>query len=117
MTLDEALRQVPEKYRMALLLCYLEGKTQEEAAQRIGCPLGTIRSRLARGRDLLRSILERRGMRLTITALTAALVANGAKAILYGASSDMQQLLAMMKIEKLYTIAKSEAELKLQLNA
>src|SRR5207248_10949684 len=48
--LDEALRRVPEKYRAPLLLCYLEDQTQEEAARHLGCPLGTLRSRLARGR-------------------------------------------------------------------
>src|SRR5262249_16302530 len=44
--LDEALQALPEKYRAALVLCYLEGLTQEEAARRLGCPLGTVRSRL-----------------------------------------------------------------------
>jgi RNA polymerase sigma factor (sigma-70 family) len=79
-TLDKALRQVPEKYRAPLLLCYLEGKTQEEAAKHLGCPLGTVRSRLARGRDRLREVLERHGVRLSTTALTAALAATSASA-------------------------------------
>ncbi|MDZ4830672.1 MAG: STAS domain-containing protein [Phycisphaerae bacterium] len=43
--------------------------------------------------------------------------ANGAKSVLYGASKDLLQLLAMMKIEKLYTIAKSEDELRTLLNS
>jgi len=51
--LDEALHKLSEKYRSALVLCYLEGKTQEEAARQLGCPLGTVRSRLAQGRKLL----------------------------------------------------------------
>src|SRR5207237_3834002 len=71
-TLDESLRQVPEKYRAPLLLCYLEGKTQEEAARQLGCPLGTVRSRLARGRARLKVVLERSGLRLPATALVAA---------------------------------------------
>jgi RNA polymerase sigma factor (sigma-70 family) len=81
-TLDEALRQVPETYRAPLLLCYLEGKTQEEAARLLGCPLGTVRSRLARGRDRLRAVLERQGVRLSTTALVAALVGSGASTAL-----------------------------------
>jgi len=79
-TLDDALRQVPQTYRAPLLLCYLEGKTQEEAARQLGCPLGTVRSRLARGRARLKLLLERRGVRLSATALAAALAANEASA-------------------------------------
>src|SRR5262245_5249927 len=52
--LDAAMHGLPERYRSVLLLCYSEGKTQEEAARRLGIPLGTVRSRLARGRDLLK---------------------------------------------------------------
>jgi len=73
-TLDAALREVPETYRAPLLLCYLEGKTQEEAARQLGCPLGTIRSRIARGRSRLRKMLERRGLCLSATALSSALL-------------------------------------------
>src|SRR5262249_28100056 len=51
--LDAALQDLPEKYRSALVLCYLEGKTHVEAAQVLGCPLATIRTRVARGRRLL----------------------------------------------------------------
>jgi RNA polymerase sigma factor (sigma-70 family) len=78
--LDEALRQVPQRYRAPLLLCYLEGKTQEEAARQLGCPLGTVRSRIARGRERLKAVLERRGLRLSATALAAALAASDASA-------------------------------------
>src|SRR6185437_9062742 len=80
--LDEALRQVPAVYRAPLLLCYLQGQTQEEAARQLGCPLGTVRSRLARGRDRLRKVLERNGVRLSAPALAAALADSGASAAL-----------------------------------
>jgi RNA polymerase sigma factor (sigma-70 family) len=72
--LDEALAQVPEKYRTPLLLCYLQGKTQEEAARQLGCPIGTLRSRVARGRTHLKGLIEKRGVRLSATALAAALM-------------------------------------------
>ncbi len=46
------LRRLPETFRAPLVLCYLEGLTQEQAAAQVGCPLGTIQSRLrADGRD------------------------------------------------------------------
>jgi RNA polymerase sigma factor (sigma-70 family) len=54
--------RLPERYRTPVVLCYLEGLTYEEAARRVGCPVGTIRVRLSRARDQLRARLERRGL-------------------------------------------------------
>ncbi len=51
--IDGALRRVPEVYRAVVLLIDVEDLTYEEAAVALGCPVGTIRSRLARGRKLL----------------------------------------------------------------
>ncbi len=59
---QEEVRRLPERYRAAVVLCYWEGLTQEQAAAQLGCPLGTVRSRLARARDLLRRRLTRRGL-------------------------------------------------------
>ena len=58
---DEEVEKLPGGYRAALVLCHLQGLTHEEAAARLGCPVGTVRSRLARGRDRLRDRLARRG--------------------------------------------------------
>ena len=48
---------------MPIVLCDLQGRTYEEAAQHLRCPVGTVRSRLARGRERLRHGLTRRGLR------------------------------------------------------
>jgi RNA polymerase sigma-70 factor (ECF subfamily) len=53
-----AVLDLPPEFREAVVLCELEEKSYEEAAQMIGCPIGTIRSRLHRGRALLMARLE-----------------------------------------------------------
>ncbi|MBI1915117.1 MAG: RNA polymerase sigma factor, partial [Planctomycetes bacterium] len=80
--LDQALASLPKKYREAVVLCCLEDKTQEEVARQVGCPLGTVRSRLARGRELLRKQLVRRGVTLSASALATFLAASTASAAL-----------------------------------
>jgi RNA polymerase sigma factor (sigma-70 family) len=60
--LDEEIRRLPERYRVPLVLCYLLGRTNEEAARELGWPKGTVAVRLARGRERLRRPLLRRGL-------------------------------------------------------
>src|SRR5260370_12945083 len=60
--LDQELSQLPRKYRAPLVLCYLEGKTQQEAAQVLGWPSGSMSRRMNRARQLLRDRLEKRGI-------------------------------------------------------
>ncbi len=78
--LDEEINCLPEKYRAPFVLCYLQDHTNEEAAERLGCPKGTILSRLARGREWLRNRLTRRGLTLSVAGLTAVLAENVAAA-------------------------------------
>jgi cobalt-zinc-cadmium efflux system membrane fusion protein len=71
--LDEEISRLPMHYRLPVILCYLQGKTTEEAARQLGCARGTICSRLAWARDRLRSQLSRRGLALTGASLVMAL--------------------------------------------
>jgi RNA polymerase sigma factor (sigma-70 family) len=60
--IHQELARLPEKYRAPLVLCYLQGKQQDEAARVLGWPPGRLRSMLERARDLLRKRLLRRGL-------------------------------------------------------
>src|SRR5262249_19056408 len=57
---DEELRRLAEKYRTAVVLCDLEGKTRKEVARQLGLAEGIVASRLARGRSILAKRLARR---------------------------------------------------------
>jgi len=59
--LDRAMSQLPEEQRQVLLLVGLEGMRYEEVAAVLDVPVGTVRSRLSRGRDMLRHLLDMKG--------------------------------------------------------
>lgn len=60
----EEVDRLPEKYRAAIVLCDLEGRTHQEAARCLGWPIGTVKSRQSHGRGLIRDRLARRGLGL-----------------------------------------------------
>ena len=69
--LDEEIGRLPERQRAVVVLCDLEGLPHQEAARRLGCPVGTVESRLSRGRQRLRERLVRRGLAPAAAALWA----------------------------------------------
>jgi hypothetical protein len=76
--LDQELAALPDRYRVPIVLCDLEGRPRAEAAQALRCSEGTLSSRLTRGRRLLADRLKRRGVRLSAGALTALLTEQSA---------------------------------------
>jgi RNA polymerase sigma factor (sigma-70 family) len=80
--LDRELGRLPEQYRSAIVLCYLEGRTQTEAARLLRTTADAVNSRLKRARDLLRQRLARCGLALSGVALAQALAAGAATAAL-----------------------------------
>src|SRR5262245_46216702 len=78
LALHDELQQLPEKYRTPLVLCYLEGQTQDVAARQLGLCKGALRGRLNRGRERLRRRLADRGLALSAGGVVAALAARSA---------------------------------------
>ncbi len=87
LVLDEELRGLPERYRVPLLLCYLEGQTQDEAAKHLGWSVRTLRRRLERARSQLKAKMIRRGATLG-AGLFAGFLAPSANAVL---PTDLRQ--------------------------
>ena len=79
--IDAEIARLPARYRSAVVLCYLEGLPQEQAARRLRCPFGTVQSRLHRARERLRSGLTRRGLAPAAGALVAVLESTSRAAV------------------------------------
>jgi RNA polymerase sigma factor (sigma-70 family) len=78
--LDDEINRLPEKYRAAVVLCYLQGRTTQQAAHQLCCPRGTVATRLAWARERLRKRLTQRGVGLSIATLATVLTPKGASA-------------------------------------
>ena len=87
--LHSEIDRLPGPFRLPVVLCYLEGLTLDEAARRLKCPAGTVRSRLARACDKLRRGLTRRGVVVSAAGLAAALSPRAASAAVSSPLCDM----------------------------
>jgi RNA polymerase sigma factor (sigma-70 family) len=76
--LDQELAALPERYRLPIILCDLEGRLRSEVAASLGCSEGTLSSRLTRGRRLLAERLKRRGVCLSGAAVALVLTERSA---------------------------------------
>lgn len=86
--LDEEIDRLPERFRVVVVLCDVEGRTDEQAARHLGCPVGTVKSRLARGRRRLREQLTRRGVAPAAVIGVAVLPAQRARALAWAGAVD-----------------------------
>jgi RNA polymerase sigma factor (sigma-70 family) len=79
--LDEEMQRLPEQFRMPLVLCYLQGRTRDEAAGQLGWAVRTFERRLEQARKVLRMRLARRGVELPAALLAAGLAQQSAPAV------------------------------------
>ena len=78
--LHQEVDRLPEKYRAAVVLCHLEGRTHSEAARLLKCPIGTVSVRVMRARELLRDRLTGRGLALPAALAGVTLLSQAARA-------------------------------------
>jgi RNA polymerase sigma factor (sigma-70 family) len=101
--LDDEVQRLPEKFRLPIQCCYLEGKTREDAARELGWSAGAVKGMLERGRDRLRSRLIRRGVILSATSLEGLLAENARSATVPAALIETTKKAAL-----LFVIGKAE---------
>ncbi len=98
--LHEEIQKLAERHRRPIVLCDLEGLTHEQAARLLGTPVGTIKSRLSRGRELLRRRLSRNGPALSDDMLIVAMAPDASRVEALGAVVDRTARTAMQVADR-----------------
>src|SRR5262249_12700940 len=110
---DEELHRLPERFRTPLVLCYLQGKTRDEAARQLGSTLATLKRRLEQGRERLRRGLERRGVSLpaalaaiclssaAVPQTLATMTTRAAQLVASGRAADVSPSVLQLAVESL----------------
>jgi|GEM_PF-2018814 len=96
--LDEELASLPDDLRAALVACFLEEQTQDEAARELGWSLSTLRRRLERGKELLRTRLASRGVTLAAGLLAGTLAAPARAAVPHLAATPSPTSAALARV-------------------
>jgi RNA polymerase sigma factor (sigma-70 family) len=96
--IDEEINRLPERCRVPILLCYLEGLTRDEAAQNLQLPLRTLQRRLEEGRSLLRTRLARRGLTLSAAGMAGALAESAGGAAGFASLLSRSQPLILAQV-------------------
>ncbi|HEY4328699.1 MAG TPA: sigma-70 family RNA polymerase sigma factor [Phycisphaerae bacterium] len=113
--LHASLQKLPEKYRVAIILHHLEGRTEEETAALLACSPSAATARLSRGRRMLRQHMNKRGAAITALALAAALSAKASAGVPPGFVSSTAQIAALLAAGK--TVSTSATVLALSKGA
>jgi RNA polymerase sigma factor (sigma-70 family) len=104
--LDEELYRLPEKYRLPVVLCDLEGRPRKEVERQLKVPAGTLSSRLTTARRMLAERLSRRGLALSVGALAGALSAPAA-ALPAGLATRTAQLAVLVAAGQVAALSQS----------
>jgi RNA polymerase sigma factor (sigma-70 family) len=113
--LHEEIDRLPERYRIPIVLCDLQGHTCEEAARRMGCPVGTVKSWRSRGRERLRGRLTRLGLAPS-AGLGAVLAADGARAAMPMLKAEETVRCAVRVLSQRTTVEEVSTSVRLLVN-
>jgi RNA polymerase sigma factor (sigma-70 family) len=107
--LDRAIDDLPTKYRTPFVLCYLQGLTNGQAARHLGCPEGTVATRLSRARQRLRTRLAKHGLGVAAGAAALGAPAAGLSTAPLSAAPPPLLIVSTLRIATVYRLGTAAA--------